>query len=89
MALRDEVFKAIDDERAYQQKTWPRSEGLSTTGEITLVRSYLRKFEDTYQNEPDDPNLDVPTECLHIVRKMAAILVRCMENHGAYMRSEE
>jgi len=86
MALRDEVFKAIDDERAYQQAKWPRSEGLSTTGEITLVRAYLRDFEETYQRENDDPNLDVPKECLHIVRKMAAILVRCMENHGAFMR---
>ena len=89
MALRDEVFKVINEERAYQQKVWPRSEALSTTGEITLVRSYLRDFEVVYQKENDDPNSDVPLECLHIVRKMAAILVRCMENHGAFGRMEE
>ena len=89
MALREEVFKVIDKERAYQQKTWPRSEALSTTGEITLIRSYLHDFEAAYQREKDYPDLDVPLECLYIVRKMAAILVRCMEHHGAFGRVEE
>jgi hypothetical protein len=88
MATRDEVFKVIEEERMYQGRKWPRSEFLSTTGEITLIRSYLRKFDDAYQKENDDPNADVPLECLHIIRKMAAILVRNMEHHRIVRRVE-
>ena len=80
------VFDAIKSERDYQKQSWPNSRKLSVTGEITLLRQYLRQFENHYQSEDDAPGLDVPDSCLHDLRKMAAILTRAMENHGAPKR---
>jgi hypothetical protein len=79
---RQDVYKAIDTERDYQGKNW-QSGNLSVAGEITLLRYYLRQFEDHYQQEDDDLRLRVPITCMDDVRKMAGILVRCMENHIA------
>lgn len=76
---RQDVYKAIDTERDYQSKNW-QSEILSVVGEITLLRYYLRQFEDHYQQEDDEIRLRVPITCMDDVRKMAAILVRCMEH---------
>lgn len=82
---RQDVYKAIDTERDYQGKNW-KSDDLSAVGEITLLRYYLRQFEDHYQRLDDDIRLRVPKICMEDVRKMAAILVRCMENHVALER---
>lgn len=86
MPTRQEVFDAINAERDYQLKRWPRSTALSTTGEITLLRDYIRTFDKHYQEAEDAPGSDVPAECLNDLRKMATILVRAMENHGAPKR---
>lgn len=83
---RDEVFKIIDDERGYQQLTWGASEHLGVLGEVTLIRKYLRDFDQHYALEKDTEGLDVPEECLNDIRKIAAICVRCMENNGARRR---
>ncbi|KKM89031.1 hypothetical protein LCGC14_1252800 [marine sediment metagenome] len=83
---RKDIYKLIDEEREYQKNTWENSGSLPTTGEITLLRFYLRKFEDHYQAEDDAPNGDCPEECLHDIRKMATILIRCMENHSVLPR---
>ena len=80
------VFDAIKSEREYQKIEWPNSKKLPVTGEILLLRNYLRKFEDNYQAFDDGKSVDVPEICLHDLRKMAAILVRAMENHGAPKR---
>ena len=80
--IRQDVYKAIDTERDYQGKNW-QSENLSVVGEIVLLRHYLRQFEDHYVQEDDDIRLRVPKACMDDVRKMAGILVRCMENHIA------
>ena len=84
-STRQDVYEAIDTERHYQGRNW-QSESLSVVGEITLLRYYLRQFEDHYQQEDDDLRIRVPMACMDDVRKMAAILVRCMENHGALER---
>lgn len=83
MPKREEVYKAIDGERKFQNELWPSSDKLSTTGEITLLRKYLTDFEHHYADEGDAPGLDAPTKCYHDIRKMAAILIRAMENHLA------
>jgi len=86
MPTRDEVFETINDERVYQDKTWPRSTDLSVLGEITLVRQYMRQFEDHYQEDDNAPGHDVPPACMDDLRKMATILVRAMEHNGAPLR---
>jgi len=82
----DYVFDAIKTEREYQKREWPNSKKLGVTGEITLLRSYLREFEENYRSNDDGADIDVPEICLHDLRKMAAILIRAMENHGAPKR---
>jgi len=82
----DYVFDSVRSEREYQKQVWPNSKKISVLGEITLLRSYLRQFEDHYQELDDAARMDVPEPCLHDLRKMAAILIRAMENHGAPKR---
>lgn len=79
---RKDVYKAIDGERDYQDEVWPRSEGLSITGEFVLLKKYMRDFETHYAEEGDDAEFDAPSVCLHDLRKIAAIVVRAMENNG-------
>jgi hypothetical protein len=78
----DNVVEAIKSERQYQRSAWPKSKKLPPTGEITLVRDYIREFDMHYRESDDGPEDGVPPECMHDIRKMAAILFRCMENHG-------
>lgn len=88
MDSRLKVYKAIDSERDYQTKEWPNSQNLSTSGEIILLQRYTNAFLKHYAEAEDAPGFDTPMECLNDIRKMAAILVRCMENHGALFREE-
>ena len=82
----DEAVKAIKHERQYQERVWPRSTKLPTTGEIMLIEDYLRQFKQHYQEEDDAPQHDVPEKCLHDLRKIGALVIRAMENSGAVRR---
>ena len=77
---REDVYKLIDGEREYQSKLGPdRTDGSDkTVGDyLTMLRSYLRKAENAWtDNAGCEPALDQ-------IRKVAAIAVRCMEDHGA------
>lgn len=73
---RDEVYAAIDGERNYQDVRWgptPR-----TVGEfVTYIQRYTTKLiEAASDNDGDEAALEV-------VRKVAALAVACMEQHGA------
>lgn len=80
------VFQTIRGERYYQDEKWPESKNLPTTSEISLLRSYLSEFDENFRGYVNSPNSDVPAECLHDLRKMASILCRAMQNHGARPR---
>ena len=77
---REQVFELINGERDYQNKLGPeRTDGSDkTVGDyLTMLRCYLRKAEDAWtDNAGCEPALDQ-------IRKVAAIAVRCMEDHGA------
>ena len=87
---RDQVYAAIDQERDYQDnvvKTDPKRFNANSTfphsvGDyLTLLSTYLRKAQ-------DDWSLNAGVEAsLHQVRKIAAIAVHCMEDHGAPLRT--
>jgi len=81
-----EVFTAIDGERRYQKDKFPKSERLPTTGEISLLRSYLNQFDEHYRRPDNLVVSDVPEECLEDLRKMATVLCRAMQNHGVRYR---
>lgn len=83
LATRKEVYKAIDDERRYQD-----NEGVGPRGRtdgkdksvgdyITLLDVYVRKAADSYAgNAGNEP-------ALNHLRKIAALAVQAMEVHGA------
>ncbi len=82
---RQEVYRAIDSERAYQDSKWGQSlssdrpgNGERTIDEFALyIVGYAHKLLDnaaTFAN---------PEEKLSAVRKVAGLCVACMEQHGA------
>lgn len=91
MTERSEVYKALDSERAYQNKRWCRTEPEQAAGHnphsVIEWLSYMRYYIDkgletaTISNDPD-----ASKQALEFARKVAALGVVCMEQHGAPVR---
>jgi len=83
---RGKIFGVIVGERHYQdaqQKNGRFEEKVHTVGEeLLLMKVYLDKAIAKYANNFGD------APALHGIRKVAALAVRCMENHGALPREE-
>ena len=82
------VIDAINSERDYQKRMWPSTAGAGseenfhTVGEsLLLLEEYVAKARAQWTTE-GKPELAT----MHIVRKIAGIAVRCMEQHGAFPR---
>lgn len=88
MLPRQDVYQAIDGERAYQDYRWNEST-TSTAGKhsVTEFLAFMRDYLDealhlvTRTAEPEASD-----RALHIVRKVATLGVACMEQHGAPRR---
>lgn len=90
---RDAVNAAIDSEREYQQKQQAigaQTQDLQPMEEITIMRAYLDKAEHRFVtghghlgNDADGTGQTVLDE----LRKVIAVGVRCLENHGAPLRT--
>jgi hypothetical protein len=81
---RQEVYVAIDGERAYQAivcKIEPRTIG----DYLVILDTYLRKAKDAYLYEGKGEG-NMSQSSLQQVRKIAAVAVSCMEDHGAPTR---
>lgn len=87
-ATREEVYHAIDTERAYQQaqrgNSKPHDEHrdrpLSTGECLYCIEELLDQARKAWYR-PDGRD-----DALGIVRKIAGVAVQCMENHGAFAR---
>lgn len=82
---RKEVYAAIDAEREYQNK-WDRceSEGNHSTLEFSaIMEDYLHELRHLQARNAGE---SVELESLHIMRKVTALGVACMEQHGAPTR---
>lgn len=81
---RGKIFGAIVGERMYQdaqQKGGRFQKEVHTVGEeLLLMKRYLDKAIAKYADNFGD------APALHGIRKVAALAVRCMENHGALPR---
>lgn len=81
---RDEVYRAIDGEREFQDNLFPTVKGQNrkfTVGEeLLLISQYLNEAR------TDWTSYDTDTKTLNSVRIIAALAVRCMENHGVTAR---
>ena len=82
---RNTVYKALDSERDYQSNSASDviapAEALSIGDEILLIEEYLLKARSAWAGTNKDE-----IDALHIIRKIGAMCVRCMETHGAYFR---
>lgn len=88
MSNREEVYKAIDGEREYQSKVW--NENTTTTSGIHSVTEFILYMQDylteaqhvvTRNTEPHASD-----SALHIIRKVTAMGVACMEQNGVMSR---
>lgn len=88
MATRDEVYNAIDTERDYQDNKW-NSETTTSGGQHSLeewlvyMDDYLREAKS--QLSRNVKQIGDPL-ALDTVRKITAMGVCCMEQHGAPYR---
>src|SRR5262249_4352448 len=88
----DKVVEAVWSEIQYQTDLPRRTadEAKDCAGFATLGRAYLRKLEDNWYSKPGEhqPEGNVAvTDCLHDLRKLAAIFVRAMIYCGIRSRS--
>jgi len=85
MTRREEVYQAIDSERAYQDTRWYKdttaSGGTHTVTEwLVFVQDYLTEAVHQSSRQPEPKASE---DVLHTLRKIAAMCVACMEQNGA------
>jgi len=83
---RENVYAALDSERSYQIFRWDESNNKHnhTIEEwITYIEDYLAEAKHILSRE-DWPGCDEKT--IHIIRKVTAMGVACMEQRGAPRR---
>ena len=76
---RSDVYAFIDSERDFQDdmgKNFDHKGVPSFEAELLLLEQYVKKAKEKWTTSPDNTILMLE------VRKIAAISVRCMENHG-------
>lgn len=86
MPTREQVFDIIETERRYQDLLWgPTQErGDHTVTEfLVYVEDYVSEAKHIMSRHAS-PGAD--EEALHILRKVAALCVACMEQNGAIPR---
>lgn len=83
-STREEVYAAIDEERDYQDLKWPLPDHRHTVEEFILYsEDYLTEAKHILSR---NPMKIAQSSALHILRKVAAMLVACMEINGALRR---
>ncbi len=91
MPTREEVYAVIEGERNYQQLVWQQrcqNHGVQYTSDAeTSVADWLiyikGYYADAVRLAAHDPD---GGDKLHIVRKLAALCVACIEGHGGWER---
>lgn len=81
---RADVYSAVDSERDYQERKW-EADVLTVGDQILLAAEYV----DLARKEWAHERTTVSSPSLHMMRKVAAIAVHCMEDHGAPTRAQE
>jgi hypothetical protein len=79
MATREEVYKAIDGERDYQDSLWTELDKENKVGDFLV---YIRNYVD------EAFKVHYKRNSLDSVRKIAGLCVACMENFGAPTRTK-
>jgi hypothetical protein len=83
---RDSVYKLIDGERRYQAdqaSKWNHKDVPTIEAELLMMEKYLHDARTKWVTS------SVDQDCLHEIRKVIAMGVRCLENHGNYSHNRE
>jgi len=85
---RNDVYKLIDGERDYQEKKWnintTESGGFHSFEEwVVYIEDYLSEMKHILARQPSS---QVEMQAADIMRKIAAMAVCSMEQHGAPAR---
>lgn len=81
---RKEVYEALDGERSYQDRIWPLPDHLhSVTEFLVYIEDYVNEAKHVVTREPD---VTANRMALHALRKIGAMCVAAMEQHGAPQR---
>ena len=80
MVKREDVYKLIDGERAYQDglgtdRVEDNRQRRTVCEELVLLQVYIQRAMEIWVDTPGD------SEAEAMMRKIAGIAVRCMENH--------
>lgn len=76
---REEVYSIIDGEREYQEYKW-KGHRHEVGAYITILQNYVDKSRHAWTDNNGDE------KALEEIRKIAAIAVSCMEEHGVNKR---
>lgn len=82
---RKDVYKLIDSERDYQDKTssnWEHKSKPSFEAELLLIEEYVKKARTHYVNHNNNDH------SLNQLRKVAGVIVRAFENQPKYLSRE-
>jgi hypothetical protein len=85
---RTEIYSVLDGERAYQETRW-NCNTTSTCGKhsvtefLVFIQDYVNEALHTMSRNPDPYATET---CLHSLRKITALGVACMEQHGVPRR---
>jgi RNA recognition motif len=86
MTDREDVYKALDSERDYQDETenkWNHRGIPSLEAELLMMEHYLQLVREKWATSSNDE------EVLEVMRKVSGITIRCFENHGVVAREEK
>lgn len=79
MAIRQDVYAAIDSERDYQASRWGEKPH-EIDAFVTYIQEYTNQLVHLAATDDD------PRHKLGAMRKVAGLCVACMEQHGAPIR---
>jgi hypothetical protein len=80
MATRQEVYAAVDSERAYQDQLARNTEQHQSPLEfIAVIEHIIHDMKEKYYDKPGAADIN-------FMRKIAGVAVRAMEDHGAPRR---
>jgi len=90
---RGEVFRCLEDERNFQDTLF-KNQAMTIDQFLLRIGFYLRKAEDTQIDSEISQacfkhfggNTPRPNRALHELRKIAALCVKCFEQHGIQER---
>ena len=85
MTTREQVYKALDGERDYQESRW-NAEYHEVAAFILYMEEYLARTRELASTLADNEANENGESALDFVRKVTALGVACMEQHGAPRR---